>query len=67
MSIQSEITRIQTARNTLRSKAVELGIAKNTAKLDELAAAFGSIGTKEEWVFTMANGSTVTKEVYTNA
>lgn len=43
MSIQTEITRIQTARNTLRTKAVELGIANGTDKLDVLAAAFEDI------------------------
>lgn len=40
MSIQTELSRIQTARNTLRTKAVELGIAQSTAKLDALATAF---------------------------
>lgn len=43
MSIQTEITRIQTARNTLRTKAVDLGIANGTDKLDILAAAFEDI------------------------
>ena len=43
MSIQTEITRIQTARNTLRTKAVELGIATGTDKLDILADAFDGI------------------------
>jgi hypothetical protein len=46
MSTQTEITRIQTARNTLRAKAVELGIAQNTAKIDTLATAFDSIENK---------------------
>ena len=43
MSIQTEITRIQTARNTLRTKAIDLGIANGTDKLDVLAAAFEDI------------------------
>lgn len=43
MSIQTEITRIQTARNTLRTKAVDLGIATGTDKLDILASAFEGI------------------------
>ena len=43
MSVQTEITRIQTARNTLRTKAVELGIAAGTDKLDILADAFDGI------------------------
>lgn len=46
MSTQTEITRIQTARNTLRAKAVELGIAQNTAKIDALATAFDGIENK---------------------
>lgn len=46
MSTQTEITRIQTARNTLRNKAVELGIAQNTAKIDTLATAFSGIENK---------------------
>jgi len=43
MSISTEISRIQTARNTLRTKAVDLGIGTNTDKLDALAAAFSGI------------------------
>lgn len=43
MSIQTEITRIQSARNTLRTKAVELKISAGTERLDELAADFDGI------------------------
>lgn len=43
MSIQTEITRIQSARNTLRAKAVELSLSAGTEKLDELAADFDTI------------------------
>lgn len=46
MSTQTEITRIQSARNTLRAKAVELGIAQNNAKIDALATAFDTIENK---------------------
>lgn len=46
MSTQTEITRIQTARNTIRTKLVELGLAANTAKLDTLATAVDSIENK---------------------
>ena len=38
-----EILRLETARNTLRTKAVNLGISTNTALLDELAAAYNAI------------------------
>lgn len=37
MSTQSEITRLQTARDTIRAKAVELGVGLSTDKLDVLA------------------------------
>ncbi len=38
-----EILRLETARNTLRTKAVNLGISTSAAKLDELAAAYNAI------------------------
>lgn len=46
MSTQTEITRIQTARNTIRTKLVDLGLAASTAKLDALATAVDSIENK---------------------
>lgn len=46
MSTQTEITRIQDARNMLRNKAVELGISTSTAKIDDLAAAYDGIENK---------------------
>lgn len=46
MSTQNEITRIQTARNTIRTKLVELGLAASTAKLDVLATAVENIENK---------------------
>lgn len=39
MNTANEIARLQTARNTIRTKFVELGIAGNTDKLDALATA----------------------------
>lgn len=39
MSIATQISRIETDRNTIRAKLVELGMANNTDKLDALAAA----------------------------
>lgn len=39
MSTQTEITRLQTARNTIRTKMVALGLGASTDKLDDLAAA----------------------------
>lgn len=43
MSVSNEISRIQTARNTIRAKLVELGLAASTATLDTCAAAIESI------------------------
>ena len=43
MATQTEITRIQTARNTIRTKLVDLGLATSTAKLDALAASVEGI------------------------
>lgn len=43
MSTQTEITRLQTARNKLRTKGVELGINTGTDKLDVIATAFDNI------------------------
>ena len=60
MSIQTEITRIESARNTLRNKAVELGIAQGTAKIDELSAAFDAIENKGAISATVQAGDTYT-------
>lgn len=43
MSVQTEITRIQTARNTLRTKAVALGVGLATDNLTQLAAKYDGI------------------------
>lgn len=43
MSIQTEISRIMSARDTLRTKATELKISAGTEKLDELAEDYNSI------------------------
>lgn len=60
MSISTEITRISTARNTLRAKAVELGIAQNTALLDALAAAYEGIENRGAVSATVQEGDTYT-------
>ena len=39
MSISTELSRLQSDRNTIRTKLVELGLAATTANLDTLAAA----------------------------
>lgn len=43
MSTQTEITRLQTARNTIRTKMVALGLGTSTDKLDDLAAEIDAI------------------------
>lgn len=43
MSISTEITRIQSARNKIRTKLVELGLVTSTDKLDILASAIEGI------------------------
>lgn len=60
MSVANEITRLSTARNTLRAKAVELGIAQNTALLDALAAAYEDIENRGAVSATVQEGDTYT-------
>ena len=43
MSTATEITRLQNARNTIRDKLIDLGLANSTAKLDALATAVDGI------------------------
>jgi hypothetical protein len=43
MSTQTEITRLQNARNTIRNKLVGLGLAASTDKLDKLATTVDGI------------------------
>lgn len=60
MSTQTEITRLETARNTLRTKAVELGIATSTAKLDALATAYNGIINRGTIQATVQEGDSYT-------
>ena len=43
MSIATELSRLQTDRNTIRTKLVELGMANSTDNLDALASAVEGI------------------------
>ena len=43
MSTQTEITRLQTARNTIRTKMIALGLGTSTDKLDALATEINGI------------------------
>ena len=60
MSIQTEITRIQTARNTIRNKLVELGGVTSTAKLDECAEVISSLINQGAVSATVREGETYT-------
>lgn len=60
MATQTEITRIQTARNTIRTKLVDLGLATSTAKLDALAAAVEGIENKGAVNAQVQEGDTYT-------
>ena len=60
MSTQTEIARIQTARNKIRSWLVSLGLATSTAKLDALATAVESIENRGAVSATVKEGDTYT-------
>lgn len=60
MTISNEITRLQDARNVLREKAVELGIAQNNAKIDALANAYNGITDNGAVSATVKEGDTYT-------
>lgn len=56
----TELARLQTARNTLRTKAVELGIGLSTDKLDALATDFSGIENRGAVNANVTEGSTYT-------
>lgn len=60
MSISTEISRIQTNRNTIRAKLVELGMATSTANLDVLAAAIDGLVNQGAVSVTVQEGDTYT-------
>ena len=60
MSIQTEITRINSARDTIRTKLVALGLAESTAKLDVLATAVNSIDNNGGVTVEVKEGETYT-------
>ena len=60
MSIATEIARIQTDRNTIRAKLVELGMAQSTDGLDKLAAAVEGIENRGAVSATVQEGDTYT-------
>lgn len=60
MSISTELSRIQSDRNTIRAKLVELGMANNTDNLDVLAAAIGDLVNRGAVSVTVQEGDTYT-------
>lgn len=60
MSITTEISRIQTDRNTIRTKLVELGLVASTATLDACAAAVESIINRGSINATVKEGESYT-------
>lgn len=60
MSIATEISRLQTSRNTIRTKLVALGLAASNAQLDALAAAIEGIVNQGAVSATVQEGDTYT-------
>lgn len=60
MSTQTEITRLQGARNTIREKLVDLGLATSTSKLDALATAVEGIENRGAISASVQEGDTYT-------
>lgn len=60
MTIASEISRIQTDRNAIRAKLVELGLAASTATLDACADAIEGIANKGAVNASVQEGETYT-------
>lgn len=60
MSIATEISRIQTDRNTIRNKLEELGLAQATASLDDCATAIDGITNRGAVSASVQEGATYT-------
>ena len=60
MSVATELSRIQTARNKLRTKGVALGICTSTDKIDDVADAFDGITNRGAVNATVQEGDTYT-------
>lgn len=60
MSTATEISRLTTARNTIRDKMIELGLATSTAKIDALATAVDGIANRGAVSATVQEGDTYT-------
>ena len=60
MSTSSEITRLTSARNTIRNKLIDLGLATSTDKLDDLATAVDGITNRGAVSASVQEGETYT-------
>ena len=60
MSIATELSRIQTDRNTIRTKLVALGLVSSTANLDDCAIAVGGIENRGAVSASVQEGDTYT-------
>lgn len=60
MSIATQLSRIETNRNTIRAKLVELGMANSTDKLDALSSAIENIVNQGAISVTVQEGDTYT-------
>lgn len=60
MSIATELSRIQTDRNTIRTKLVALGLVSSTANLDECATAVNGIENRGAVSASVQEGDTYT-------
>lgn len=60
MSTSTEIARLTAARNTIRDKMIELGLATSTAKIDALATAVDGIANRGSVTATVQEGDTYT-------
>ena len=59
-TIATQIARIQTDRNTIRTKLIDLGLATSTATLDDLATAIEGIENNGAVQATVTEGATYT-------
>lgn len=60
MSISTEIARLQTARNTIRTKLVDLGLAQSTDTMDALATAIDGVENRGAVNASVQEGDTYT-------
>lgn len=60
MTISTEISRLQAARNSIRAKLVELGMANNTDNIDKLAAAIAALINQGAVAVNVKEGETYT-------